>query len=84
MLYEQGSYERANYSFKLITDLYITIIVKQMVSSSEDGDSVSSLVWWRVPTAATVRALYALAYSVAQPSEHNGLVHSDDVICKCC
>lgn len=53
-----------------------------MVTSGEDSDSVSSLVWWRVPTTATVRALYALAYSVAQPSETTGLVHSDDVICE--
>lgn len=50
-----------------------------MVTSGEESDSVSSLVWWRVPTAASVRALYALAHSVAQP-DRSGLVHSDDVI----
>lgn len=50
-----------------------------MVTSGEDSDSVSSLVWWRVPTAASVRALYALAHSVAQP-DRSGLVHCDDVI----
>lgn len=52
-----------------------------MVTSSEESHSVSSLVWWRLPTMATVRALYGLAYSVAQP-DPDGLVHSDDVICK--
>lgn len=50
-----------------------------MVTSSEDSDSVSSLVWWRVPTTATVRALYALAFSVAQPADMSGMVHPDDV-----
>ena len=52
-----------------------------MVTSGEESESVSSLVWWRVPTTATVKALYALAYSVAQPIEM-GLVHPDDVTCK--
>lgn len=50
-----------------------------MVISGEDSDSVSTLVWWRVPTTATVRALYSLAFSVAHPTEVNGMVHPDDV-----
>ncbi|XP_052737124.1 probable ubiquitin carboxyl-terminal hydrolase FAF-X isoform X2 [Bicyclus anynana] len=65
---------------KAIAEKLANALGEQMVTSSEDSDSVSTLVWWRMPTMATVRALYALAYSVAQPSEHNGLVHSDDVI----
>lgn len=54
----------------------------QVITNGEDSESVSSLVWWRVPTTATVRALYTLAYSVAQPVEMSGMVHSDDVTCK--
>ncbi|XP_069354342.1 ubiquitin carboxyl-terminal hydrolase 9X isoform X2 [Maniola hyperantus] len=65
---------------KAIAEKLANTLGEQMVTSSEDSDSVSTLVWWRVPTTATVRALYGLAYSVAQPSEHNGLVHADDVI----
>lgn len=53
-----------------------------MVSGAEEIDMVSSLVWWRVPTMPTVRALYALGYSVAQPAELSGMVHPDDVTCK--
>ncbi|XP_072935903.1 probable ubiquitin carboxyl-terminal hydrolase FAF isoform X3 [Epargyreus clarus] len=54
-------------------------MICQVVTSSEDSDAVSTLVWWRLPTAATVRALYELAHSVAQPVDHSGMVHSDDV-----
>ncbi|KAG7304516.1 hypothetical protein JYU34_011466 [Plutella xylostella] len=54
-------------------------LLHKVVSGMEDSDSVSSLVWWRVPTSATVRALYALAYSVAQPTELCGMLHVDDV-----
>ncbi|XP_045454666.1 probable ubiquitin carboxyl-terminal hydrolase FAF-X [Melitaea cinxia] len=64
---------------KAISEKLANTLGEQMVSSGEDSDSVSSLVWWRVPTAASVRALYALAHSVAQP-DRGGLVHSDDVI----
>lgn len=39
--------------------------------------------FWRVPTANTARALYTLAYTVAQPNEYNGMIHPDDVVCKC-
>ncbi|XP_047523488.1 probable ubiquitin carboxyl-terminal hydrolase FAF [Pieris napi] len=64
---------------KAIAEKLANTLAEQVVTSGEDSDSVSSLVWWRVPTAATVRALYALTYSVAQPLEVTGLVHSDDV-----
>lgn len=54
----------------------------QVMTNADDSKSISSLVWWRVPTTATVRALYSLAYSVAQPVEMSGMVHPDDVTCK--
>ncbi|XP_047040633.1 probable ubiquitin carboxyl-terminal hydrolase FAF-X isoform X3 [Helicoverpa zea] len=64
---------------KAISEKLANALGEQVVISGEDSDSVSALVWWRVPTAATVRALYSLAYSVAQPSEISGIVHPDDV-----
>ncbi|CAH0691384.1 unnamed protein product [Chilo suppressalis] len=65
---------------KAISEKLANTLGEQVMTSGEDSDSVSSLVWWRVPTTATVRALYSLAYSVAQPTESNGMVHPDDVI----
>lgn len=53
-----------------------------MVSNRDEGDSVTALVWWRSPTSATVRALYTLAYCVAQPIDVIGAVHSEDVTCE--
>ncbi|KAG6452569.1 hypothetical protein O3G_MSEX007736 [Manduca sexta] len=64
---------------KAISEKLANSLGEQVVISGEDSDSISSLVWWRVPTMATVRSLYALAYSVAQPSEISGIVHPDDV-----
>ncbi|XP_063829213.1 probable ubiquitin carboxyl-terminal hydrolase FAF-X [Ostrinia nubilalis] len=64
---------------KAISEKLANALGEQVVTSSEESDSVSSLVWWRVPTTATVRALYALAFSVAQPVEMIGIVHPDDV-----
>lgn len=64
---------------KAIAEKLGNTLGEQMVINGEDGDSISTLVWWRVPTMATVRALYSLAYSVAQPSEMSGIVHPDDV-----
>ncbi|CAB3237376.1 unnamed protein product [Arctia plantaginis] len=64
---------------KAIAEKLANTLGEQMVISGEDSDSVSTLVWWRVPTTATVRALYSLAYSVAHPNEVNGMVHLDDV-----
>uniref|UniRef100_A0A2A4J087 ubiquitinyl hydrolase 1 n=1 Tax=Heliothis virescens TaxID=7102 RepID=A0A2A4J087_HELVI len=64
---------------KAISEKLANALGEQVVISGEDSDSVSTLVWWHVPTAATVRALYSLAYSVAQPSEISGIVHPDDV-----
>lgn len=69
------------FSFVLLR-LIPSVLITQVVLSGEDSDSVSTLVWWRVPTTATVRALFSLAYSVAQPSEHSGIVHPDDVTCE--
>ncbi|XP_013166422.1 PREDICTED: probable ubiquitin carboxyl-terminal hydrolase FAF-X, partial [Papilio xuthus] len=51
----------------------------QVVANRDEGDSVTSLLWWRLPTIATVRALYTLAYCVAQPFDVIGAVHPDDV-----
>ena len=64
--------------FKYLCVILLTFSY-QVVLSGEDSDTVSALVWWCVPTSATVHALYSLAYSVAQPSEISGIVHPDDV-----
>ncbi|XP_073945007.1 ubiquitin carboxyl-terminal hydrolase-like faf isoform X2 [Choristoneura fumiferana] len=64
---------------KAIAEKLANTLGEQVVKSSEDSEAVSSLVWWCVPTTATVRALYGLAYSVAQPREADSLVHPDDV-----
>ncbi|XP_026323637.1 probable ubiquitin carboxyl-terminal hydrolase FAF-Y isoform X2 [Hyposmocoma kahamanoa] len=64
---------------KAIAEKLANALGEQVITNGDDSESVSSLVWWRVPTTATVRALYTLAYSVAQPIEMSGMVHSDDV-----
>ncbi|VVC97156.1 unnamed protein product [Leptidea sinapis] len=65
---------------KAVSEKLAAALAEQMVTSGEERKSVSSLVWWHVPTNATVRALYSLSYSVSQPLEMTGLVHCDDVI----
>ncbi|XP_050553146.1 probable ubiquitin carboxyl-terminal hydrolase FAF-X isoform X2 [Spodoptera frugiperda] len=64
---------------KAIAEKLANALGEQVVLSGEDSDSVSALVWWCVPTSATVRSLYSLSYSVAQPSDISGIVHPDDV-----
>ncbi|CAK1599935.1 unnamed protein product [Parnassius mnemosyne] len=64
---------------KTIAEKLANVLGEQAITSRDEGDSVSSLVWWRVPTTATVRALYTLAYCVAQPADVTGIVHPDDV-----
>ncbi|XP_063547239.1 probable ubiquitin carboxyl-terminal hydrolase FAF-X isoform X2 [Cydia strobilella] len=64
---------------KAIAEKLANTLGEQVVNSTEDSDVVSSLVWWCVPTTATVRALYGLAFSVAQPADANSAVHPDDV-----
>ncbi|XP_060810679.1 probable ubiquitin carboxyl-terminal hydrolase FAF-X isoform X1 [Amyelois transitella] len=59
---------------KALAEKLANALGEQVVTSSEDSETVSWLVWWRLPTAATVRALYALAFSVSQLS-----VHPDEV-----
>ncbi|XP_068629076.1 probable ubiquitin carboxyl-terminal hydrolase FAF isoform X3 [Battus philenor] len=64
---------------KAIAEKLANMLGEQVMTSRDEGDSVSSLVWWRVPTTATVRALYTLAFHVAQPTDIIGAVHPDDV-----
>ncbi|XP_028043113.1 probable ubiquitin carboxyl-terminal hydrolase FAF-X isoform X2 [Bombyx mandarina] len=64
---------------KAVAEKLANSLGEQVVIAGEESDSVSSLVWWRVPTMATVRALFALGYSVAQPVEMTSIVHPDDV-----
>lgn len=66
------------YVVKSIAEKLATSFAEQFTNIVEDK-SISSLVWWRWSTRATVKSLYLLSYSVAQEDPFNGIVHTEDV-----